>query len=268
MSRILIVGSVAVDEVVELEQPLRTGSHMDGRATVRRLGGGAANTGRPLARAGHGVTLVSAVGTDEDGEWLLAQLGIEGLRTDAIARVPGPSTRSLVLLDPTRERTVVNLRRCVAPESSTRLREIPADVVYVRSRELGLAPHLAARLGDALVIAHVPPTRPLSRPAHYLVGSESDLSAEDLRRPWELGVSIAGDFLRAFAVTRGARGAGAYSPGGRVRVPAPRVEVVDSTGAGDAFAAGLLHALAAGAELPAALETACAWGARAVATPR
>lgn len=268
MARIVIVGSVAVDELLELAQPLRPYAHLDGRPSGRRLGGGAANTARPLARAGHEVTVVSAVGTDEDGDFILERLAAEGIGTQTIARVPGPSTRSLVLLDADRERTIVNLHRCVEPEGAARLRDLPADAVYVRSREGDVAPHMAARLEDALVLAHVPPLAPGSRPAHLLVGSAGDLPAKVIESPWELGIEVGGACLRAFVVTHGALGAVGFSPEGRLTVPAPRVDVHDSTGAGDAFAAGLLHALTAGKALPAALETACAWGAREVETPR
>jgi sugar/nucleoside kinase (ribokinase family) len=47
-------------------------------------------------------------------------------------------------------------------------------------------------------------------------------------------------------------------------VSAPRVQVVDTTGAGDVFAAGLVHALALGKPMPDALQTAVAWGSATV----
>ena len=80
-----------------------------------------------------------------------------------------------------------------------------------------------------------------------------------------LGVSLA-------CVTLGARGAIARRGAEVFRVPAPAVEVVDTTGAGDGFVAGLLSRLAApgaaavetmpAAELEAALRFACAVGSR------
>ena len=68
-------------------------------------------------------------------------------------------------------------------------------------------------------------------------------------------------------VTRGDRGAEAFSLAGHESVQAPRVTVVDSTAAGDVFAAGLVHSLVEGGGTRAALETAAAWGAAAVACP-
>ena len=59
----------------------------------------------------------------------------------------------------------------------------------------------------------------------------------------------------------------AFGAAEHASVSAPHVRVVDSTAAGDVFAAGLVHALAEGRPTRAALETAVAWGAAAVACP-
>ena len=198
------------------------------------------------------------------GEWILAKLEASGLDTGAITRVPGESTRSLVLVDPEGERTIVNLNRCRERHDPERLRALDADAVYVRSRELDLAAVLAERTGRRLVVAHVPPLAAGGRPAAILIGSESDLPAAFLASPWEGGRAIAGDPLRWVVVTRGRLGASAFSADERLDVPAPRVSVVDSTAAGDVFAAGLVHALLGERPMGEALRTAVAWGAAAV----
>jgi sugar/nucleoside kinase (ribokinase family) len=266
MARILVVGSVAQDAVVALRQPLRGGAHLEAEALGERIGGGAAGTGLPLAHAGHQVTLLSPLGTDAAGDALLGLLAAAGIDTAAIDRVPGPSTRSLVLLDPDGERTVVNLHRCRAPQPPAGLRGLGADAIYVRSRDGGLEQLLASRLGDALVAAHLPPVGDGERPAHLLVGSQADVPREALAEPWAFGRRVAGDALRYVVVTRGAAGAEAFSASERLRAAAPPVRVVDSTGAGDAFAAGLLHALLCGASMAEALATGVAWGAAKVAS--
>lgn len=264
MPRIVVVGSVAMDEVVALRQPLRAGLHLDGLARGRRVGGGAANTAVPLAHAGDDVSVVSAVGTDADGTTILAHLAAAGVDTSPVVRLPGPSTRSLVLLEPDGERTVVNLHRCREKGLPARLRTLAADAIYVRSRELDLDRQLAARLGNALVVAHVPPALPGCRPAHVLVASASDLTGEELRDPWEAGRRAAGEALRWVVVTRGPGGAEAFSATGRLRVDAREVVAADTTGAGDVFAAGLVHTLALGAPMERALVAAVAWGTSAV----
>jgi sugar/nucleoside kinase (ribokinase family) len=66
-------------------------------------------------------------------------------------------------------------------------------------------------------------------------------------------------------VTRGADGAEAFTGSGKIAVRASTTEVVDSTAAGDVFAAGLVHALVAERALRSSLETAVAWGTACVA---
>jgi sugar/nucleoside kinase (ribokinase family) len=268
LARIVVVGSVAQDDVVTLVQPLAPGRHLDATARGLRLGGGGANTAIPLSHAGHQVSLLAPVGTDAVADWLLESLRTAGVDTSGIARVADDSTRSLVLVDPGGERTIVNLHRCREEGPPRRLAALEKEVVYVRSRDLDLIDLLAAETDRSLVVAHVPPLGRGSRPAHVLVGSESDLPPAFLAAPWAGGREIAGKALRVVVVTRGPRGAEAFTEGERIAVPAPAVaRVVDSTAAGDVFAAGLVHGLALGRPTRAALETAVAWGAAAVACP-
>ena len=264
MARIVVVGSVARDEVIDLGGPLRAGGHLDAARWSLRLGGGGANTAIPLRHAGHQVALVAPVGGDDVAEWLLARLEAAGIDTSAITRIRGESTRSLVLVDPGGERTIVNLHRCRETGPPRRLASLAAAAVYVRSREPELGGLMAELAGRSLVVAHVPPLVPGSRPAHVLIGSEPDLPGEFLASPWKAGREVAGECLRFVVVTRGARGAEAFSASERLTASAPEVTVVDSTAAGDVFAAGLVHALLVGRETRAALETAVAWGAAAV----
>jgi len=265
MARIAVIGSVAEDEVLTLPGPLRAGSHVDARRRERRLGGGGANTAIPLARAGHEVLVVAPLGTDERGDWLLEQLGEAGVDTSLVVRVEGESTRSVVLVDPRGERTIVNVHRCREDGSPRRLEGIGLDALYVRSREPELVELMAKIASHATVVAHVPPLVRASRPAHVLVGSESDLPPAFVADPWDAGEGIAGSLLRWVVMTMGPHGAEAVSADERIATPAPAVAALDTTGAGDVFAAGLVHALLEKQAMPEALETGVAWGAAAVA---
>ncbi len=262
MARLVVVGSIATDEVVRLAEPLRAGTHVESRGRTERIGGGAANVALALAAAGHSVAVVSAVGDDARGGRLLAELERAGVDCRAVARVAGESTRSIVLLEPSGERTVVNVHRSAEGGPPDRLRGLDADLVYVRSRATDLSPLLASL--RARVVAHVPPVGPLSRPAPVLVASETDLAAGDRGAPWALARRVAGPRVEWMVITRGRAGAIAVSEGRAVEAPGRVAPVVDTTGAGDAFAAGLLHAMAGGAEVPEALVTGTRWGAAAV----
>jgi sugar/nucleoside kinase (ribokinase family) len=267
MARIVVVGSVAQDAVVWLRQPLVPGRHLDSRQRKVRLGGGAVNTAVPLRHAGHQVALVSPVGADTVGEWLIAKVQATGIDCASLARVQGESTRSLVLVDPDGERTIVNESRCRELAPPVRVRALQKDALYVRSRETDLQDLLREEAKTALVVAHVPPLAAGSRPAQVLVGSESDLPRAFLSRPFAAAREIAGDVLQWVVLTRGGNGAAAFSARERIEEPAPAVSVLDTTAAGDVFAAGLVHGLVTGRPMADALRIAVSWGAAAVTCP-
>ncbi|MDK9720771.1 MAG: PfkB family carbohydrate kinase [Rhodospirillales bacterium] len=264
MARILVLGTVAEDQVVGLSQPLVSGSHQDGIDKGVRLGGGGANAAVALARAGDTALLVAALGSDAVGDGLLSQLTAIGVDLSLCLRLDGPSSRSLVMTDPLGERSIVNLKRLLESEPPRRILTAPADALYVRSRHLGLAPLMAEMTARMPVIAHVPPTSPNAVPAQILVGSESDLDGDFLADPFAHGMTVSGGRLQWIVVTRGAKGAEAFGPHGqRLFQPARKVDVIDSTGAGDAFAAGLAHAVARQLPMEEALNIAVAWGTAA-----
>jgi sugar/nucleoside kinase (ribokinase family) len=166
----------------------------------------------------------------------------------------------MILVDEAGERTVVNLFRAREPEPPARILDLAADGLYVRSRALDLAPLLAEKVRSCLVVAHVPPCQPGARPAQVLLASEADLEGVP-ESPWDWGRGIAGEVLRWVVLTRGPDGAVAFGADQRHEARPPRVDARDTTGAGDAFAAGLIHALVSGTPIPAALEIGCSWGA-------
>ena len=197
------------------------GRHLDAAGRKLRLGGGGANTAIPLRHAGHDVTLVAPVGADAVAEWLLAKLQAAGIDVSAVARVAGDSTRSLVLVDPGGERTIVNLHRCREagpPGGSPRSRRTPSTCAAATSTcraprggggpQPRGRPRAAARGG-----ARGPPTSSS--------GSESDLPPAFLADPWAAGREIAGEALRLVVVTRGPRGAEAFGATEPSRCPRP-----------------------------------------------
>ena len=263
MARIAVVGSVARDNVVRLHQPLREGAHIDGAWRGPRLGGGAACTAVPLAYAGHQVAVVGSIGRDDVGKQVMKELSTTGVDTSQIVLLDQPSTRSIILVNGGGERTIVNVVRTHEPSPPARLLILDAECVYVRSRRGDLAQLLREQATTALVVAHVPPAEAGARPAHVLVASASDVGPDVLDDPLAAGYRIAGDLLQWFVVTEGARGVTAYSDDQVLRVSAREIVPVDTTGAGDSFAAGLVHALVSGASMADALQTGVNWGGEA-----
>lgn len=263
MSTVLIVGSVARDELVRLDRPLRLLTHNQGHWIGPRIGGGAANTAMALARHGNRVRVISAVAPDADGDWLVGELTGMGVDVSLIARDAELTTRSMIFLEPGGERTIVNLGRArLKPQVDAE--DLEADCLFVRSTDPALSPLLERFAGRGLIVAHVPPVQDGARPAQVLVGSAGDLDASFLADPYRSARRVAGDHLQWMVVTHGSDGAVAYGAQTVLREPAPQVPVCDTTGAGDAFAGGLLHVLGRGGAMALALRTAVAWGAASV----
>lgn len=264
MAKIVLVANLNCDRILQLDKPLQTGGRFHYADGGQRLGGGGANTGIGLAWAGHRVALVSQVGRDKTGDWLLAEASTRGLDCHLVSRREGNTCEMLLVMTPDGERTII---RPMRP-----LFELPApphwphwDVLYINSSAQGAVSWAKTALDHCLVVAQLAKDeRP--RPCHILLASESDLAGRSTLAPWAYALQIAGKQLGHFIVTRGAKGADVYTADGRCQhVEAVTAKVKDATGAGDAYAAGLIHGLSQQQDIIAAMAEAAHWGALAVA---
>ncbi|MFC0508684.1 carbohydrate kinase family protein [Micromonospora costi] len=287
--RIVVVGDVITDVVAVLSGPLMTGS--DTAAEIRFSGGGqAANTAAWIAAQGTPVTLVAAVGDDTAGRERVAELEATGV-TCAIDRVEGAATGTVVVLADDGERTMVsqrgaNLRltaahvdRALAAASDAAHLHLSAyTLLDAASRDAGLRALAAARergLTTSVDAASAAPLRRAGAAVFLAWVRDVDLLLVNADEATVLagGLDPAAQAralsaaARRVVVKRGAAGAvWADRAATLCAAPARRVAVVDVTGAGDAFAAGLLTAWLAGAEPQAALARAGDLGAVAVST--
>jgi sugar/nucleoside kinase (ribokinase family) len=270
--RIVVVGDVAVDVLVEPSTPAVWGADVPAR--IRFAAGGAgANTAAWLAHLRAEVTLVGRVGDDAAGRTAAADLRAAAVRPVLAVDTDLPTCTVVVLLE-AGERTMLSDRGAAA-------RLVPADLPpfhgadhlhlsgYVlldpSSRPAGLAA-LAAAQTAGLTTSVDPQAAPrLTEEFRDWVGGV-DLLLPNADELAALGGSATDllDVVSAVAVTDGPRGARWIDRRGTWQVPAPAAEVVDATGAGDAFDAGLLAAWLSGAGPEAALRTGCAAGAEAV----
>jgi sugar/nucleoside kinase (ribokinase family) len=270
MSTLLVIGALALDRPIWLDGPLRSGGRLRARtldgALEGRLGGGAANSGCALLAAGHEVLAASVLADDADGLRARALAAAAGLDVRLVVSRPGTSPRTLVLLDPAGERTIIGLdgsrpipQPKLAPPSG--YPPLGPDGVFVRTAYDGAADW--ARMTAGPVILHWPaPT--YEGEADVVVVSAEDLPEQLARSPFPAAAARLGPRLGWVVVTHGRDGAVAHGRNS-VRIearPAP-ANMRDATGAGDVFAAGLLDALVASAGMGNALRHACAWGAAA-----
>ena len=268
MSDVVVFGTVVADVVVRVASFPRPGDRIRAEPLGWRLGGGSANIACGLAAAGHEVTLIGAVGTDSLADELLAELEQRGVHTQGCIRMSGPAARAIILLDENGERTILILGGEPWPEPLP-LGDLPpargVACVYVESYAL-FPTAIAGRFPDALLVATPPAPGHGTWPADVIVGSEREYQADGLTSPYESARAVAQSRLKLVVVTRGARGADAYGPHGCRHVAGSTARQVDATGAGDAFAAGLITALLAEHGIQDAMERGAAQGAAAVET--
>ncbi len=282
--RVLVVGEINIDLICQgyhaFPSPGREVLVDDFRMV---LGSASAICAMGLARLGTPVAFFGKVGDDPAGHFCLDAMRARGIDLDAVVVDPGLKTGVTVAITSTVDRALVSFLGSIASMSE---RDVPralfsrADHVHVSSFYLqeALRPGVEKLFRDAraagLTTSLDPGFDPSERWDPDLIDT---LRSVDVFFPNEVelrGLSGSDDpeeavrrlqkgSTRVQVVAKlGARGAMAIDGGGRpVHVPAPRVEVTDTTGAGDSFDAGFLHAWLGGAELNDCLELGVACGA-------
>nr|WP_275124641.1 sugar kinase [Streptomyces sp. ICBB 8177] len=239
----------------------------------RGIGGAESNVACYLAGYGHRVRWVSRVGADPFGDHLLAEIAARGVDVRAVERDPHRPT-GIYFKERLEGRTGVLYHRAGSAASAMSPPPFPSpspDGVAGEAARSGRVLHLsgitAALSASCLALLRTltarRPGRPVvsfdvnHRPALWRSGDPAVLAElardcdvvfvgeDEARQAWGLRDA---DAVRAalpepglLVVKRGPEGAVAYAAGApSVEVPAPRVEVVEPVGAGDAFAAGFL----------------------------
>jgi ribokinase len=285
VSRIVCVGDIVTDVLASLRGPLAPGS--DAPASIEICGGGqAANTASWLAAAGAPVTLVGAIGDDQAGRDRVAELTAAGVRV-AAQICPGTATGAIVVLTDHGDRTMITDRGANILLSADTVDAALRDACWLHlsaytllaetSRATGLHALAQARargIRTSVDAASAQPLREVGasaflswvRPTDVLfTNAEEAAVLAGRRQPREQALALAEAVGGAAVVKLGAAGAVWARQGEDVMAaPAPEVTTIDTTGAGDAFAAGLLAALVAGRNPAQALRSAVELGSRAV----
>lgn len=246
------------------------------------IGGSAAITAVAAARLGLRVALIAAVGADPPGQFMLDQLGREGVDVSAVAVRADQPTGITVALSKGGDRAILTALGAVASLTPADIPdELPGQARHVHvSSYFLLADSLGPGLAGVLAAARAAGARtsldtnwdPAERwfdewlsavigQADFLLPNE----AEVLRLGGALDLPAAVQTLTAtglgLVVKRGEHGVLCAAGGRQWQVSVPPVVPVDSTGAGDCCNAGLIAGLLDGLALPEAAALGCAAGA-------
>jgi len=279
MTHVICVGDLMVDVVAQLPRPLATGS--DTPADIGIHGGGAAaNVAAWLVSAGASATFFGRIGDDAFGLQAVEELSIAGVEPLVTIDPALPTGTCIVLVSEHGERTMIPCSGANDVPSDPALLPAHADWLYLSGYSLlsqGARPFARAVLdiarergwSIAVDAASSAPLRAVGgRTFLDWVGEDVLLFANTdeagvltgLAEPAAAAHALAARTGRAI-VKCGVEGA-VWSDGDGVRsVPAIATPVLDSTGAGDAFAAGFL---ACCGDIDEALTSAVQLAARAV----
>jgi sugar/nucleoside kinase (ribokinase family) len=231
-------------------------------------GGSAANTAAGLASLGATVGFIGKVRDDGLGQVFTHDIRAAGVRYDVVPATEGPGTgRCLILVTPDAEKTM-----CTNLGIGAFLSDVDVDaagpeiaaarVVYLEGYLCG-KPESAAAIERAVSLAqeadtlvgfsasdpawvslHLEELTALSEQVDIMFANEEEAKRLARTSDLEEALSTLAAHCQMVAVTLGAAGSVVAQGGDRVRVPAvPVASVVDTTGAGDSFAAGFLYGL-------------------------
>jgi sulfofructose kinase len=290
--RLLCVGIAVVDVVTHVSGPLVPGVKQFAERISTVYGGPATTAAAAAARLGADVGLVAAVGDDERGAALRAELEARGVATGGIVvRMGVPTATSLVIVTPDGERTIVNatdarLRAPLSPDEAAVMmaRAAEADAVLVDVRWPAAAALALAAAAQAAVpgvldldrtdVGEHDRVRGLARAASHVIASRDaldDLLAAAGARPVGAAPEVALDALAELAgggmvaVTLGAAGVAWRDADGTEAIAAPpSVTAVETLGAGDVWHGAFAAALARRDPVARAIAVANAAAARRV----
>lgn len=288
--QVVVVGSIHLDHFLEVGVLPRPGETV--RASGRRTSPGGKGANQAIAAAAHGVTveLIGAVGRDDAADTVLTAARERGVRVGGVVHQSLPTGRAIVAVDPHGENLILVDGGASAAVSASDVRAaaeiITAAAVVVLQGEIPAAAALAAAEMATGTVMLTP--APIEAMSPELLASADVLipnRQEALRLAGEAGASalpgvgherpmtlaearqLLAKLLPATPVillTLGAEGVLARVDGTITHVAAPLVDVVDTTGAGDAFAGAVAAGLALGRPLMDVVHAAVEYGASAV----
>jgi sugar/nucleoside kinase (ribokinase family) len=254
-----VVGDVAWDTVAYLDALPPLGTFARAVRRVDRPGGSAANVAQALATTGTKVGFVTQLGKDELGRKMFEELTGSDISDLHIAWTDEPTQHLVVLIDARGERTLISLAGGGKALSLTSVPLKARDMVVFVAWEPAYLDALgtARKAGCTTVVGLSAVHDDAVIGADLAVGSRSEL-VEDFDAHGLL------DRFTEVVITNGSEGATHFGPGGATHQSAYPTDVVDTTGAGDAFLSGFLAIRAAGGSTSDALDSGARWAAATV----
>jgi len=249
--RIAVVGSINADLVVQMPKLPGRGETVSSAEPKWFPGGKGATQAVAAARMSGMVSMFGAVGDDEPGQMCLAALTQSGVNIDSVAKVSSPTSTALVMVEHSGENQIVvadganqhatfDLEQVSSADAVIVQFEVPESVII----EVGKA-------ANGIFCVNAAPVREISEELAGLI----DVLIVNEHEFAQLGNPTFGLVI----VTAGAEEVVAYQSGEVVaKAQPPKVEALDTVGAGDSFVGAFIVSYASGQSIADSLERACA----------
>lgn len=281
--RITVVGSLNIDFTFRLPRIPKPGETLTAREMQVQFGGKGSNQAIAAARAGADVTLIGCIGDDEHGRRYRTYLENQGVQTRSLELQNAPTGCAFIAVDDHAENTIVvhpGANDCLSVEHIARCED---DIRNSDALLLQLECPLAI-VAQAVKIAKSAGIRVIINPSPFSAAALSALSDADIwivnesefgllaessaphaeRDPSVILSSLGGS---ALVITRGSDPTLLVTDSHSVSIAPPRVEPVDTVGAGDTFAGAFAVALCEAQPLSECVRFANAAGALATLQP-
>ena len=249
--RIAVVGSINADLVVQMPKLPGRGETVSSAEPAWFPGGKGANQAVAAARMGGNVSMFGAIGADEPGQMCLSALKQSGVNVDAVVTVSSPTSTALVMVEHSGENQIVVADGANQHASFDAAQISAADAVIV---QFEIPESVIVEVGKAakgIFCVNAAPVRELSTELASLI----DVLIVNEHEFAQLGEPKSGLVI----VTAGANEVVAFQNGEVVaKSQPPKVEALDTVGAGDTFVGAFVVAYASGKTIPDALDLACA----------
>lgn len=277
--RVAVVGSVNMDVVVPVPHLPAPGETVLGGHHRQLPGGKGANQAVGLARLGREVALIGCVGRDDFGQRLRRHLTGEGVDVSGLRETDAPTGIAVITVADDGENQIAvspGANSQVGPEDVEAGGVADAGVVLCQLEVPIEAVEAAALLAGGVFVLNPAPARALPasllQRVDVLVPNRTELAQlgdvdadlDDIADIADVAQTLG---LPAVTVTLGGQGVLCVTPNAVTHLTAPTIDVVDTTGAGDAFCAGLVDALIDGADLESAARFGMAVAGKAITRP-
>jgi len=280
MAEIVVLGSLNMDLSINVPRIPLPGETICGGSMMTRPGGKGANQAAACARLGRQVAMIGCVGQDDFGRRMKDNLRSIGVDVSHIKEeTSAPSGTAMILVDTKGENCIV-----LSPGANQIVTIDPVDADLIKQAkilllQLEITPETVCEAADIAKAAGVPV---LLNPApaiafnediyakiDYLIPNETEatlltgVKVKDIPSAEKAAKILLERGTKTVIITLGADGAFLATNQRKVHVPALKTDVVDTTGAGDAFIGGFASALVQGKGIDLALNMASAAGALA-----